>query len=265
MIAAPARPSVAAAEAVEVYARGVLAGEIVANRLVGLACARHLDDLATGAARGLRFDHQRAGRAIRFFGFLRLAEGVFAGQPFTLQPWQAFIVGSLFGWYTAEADGTSVRRFRNAYIETGKGSGKTPLAAGIGLYGMVCDDEAAAEIYSAAAVRDQAAILWTDARRMVEQSPVLRERIEVGAHALVLPTRSSSFRPVSSEARNLHGKRPHIALIDEEHAHPNGEVIEAMRAGTKGRRNALIVRITNAGFDRHSVCWADHADRKSVV
>jgi phage terminase large subunit-like protein len=145
-------------DAVTAYADAVIAGEIVTNRLVRLACERHLADLATAEARGLRFDAAKAERAITFFGFLRLAEGPFAGKPFTLQPWQAFIVGSLFGWYVRDEDGIWVRRFRNGYVETGKGSGKTPLAAGIGLYGLVADDEAAAEIYSAAAVRDQASI-----------------------------------------------------------------------------------------------------------
>ena len=257
-------PDVTSAAAVTDYAAAVVANGVVTNRLVRLACERHLRDLDDGDERGLRFDPARAGRAIRFFSFLSLAEGEFAGRPFHLQPWQAFIVGSVFGWYVADRD-DEVRRFRNAYVETGKGSGKTPMAAGIGLYGLVADGEAAAEIYSAAAVRDQAAILWLDARRMVERSPVLRDRVEVGAHALAVPGRASSFRPVSSEARNLHGKRVHIALIDEEHAHPSGEVIEAMRAGTKGRRNALIFRITNAGFDRHSVCWADHAYSAAVL
>ena len=164
----PRSPDATAAGAVADYARSVISGETIANRYVRLACERHLADLATGSARGLRFDAEKAGRAIRFFSFLRLAEGSFEGRPFLLQPWQAFIVGSLFGWHTRDADGEWVRRFRNAYVETGKGSGKTPMAAGIGLFGMVGDDEAAAEIYSAAAVRDQASILWTDARRMVE-------------------------------------------------------------------------------------------------
>ena len=162
-----------------------------------------------------------------------------------------FIVGSLFGWYARDADGEWVRRFRNAYVETGKGSGKTPIAAGIGLYGMVGDDEGAAEIYSAAKVRDQANILWTDARRMVEKIARPRQ-----------PDRGRRARPLDALAQRLvpggqlRGQEPprqapHVVLIDEEHAHPDGEVIDAMRAGTKGRRNALIVRITNAGFDRH--------------
>lgn len=257
--ARPVQPAkVSSAERVHRYARAVVAREVVTNRDVRAACQRHLDDMATGDARGLRFDPARAAHAIDFFGLLRLAEGDFDGRPFVLEDWQAFIVGSLFGWYAIDADGTWVRRFRNAYVETGKGSGKSPLAAGIGLYGLAADDEAAPEIYSAAAGRDQAGILWTDAKRMVEKSPALLRRITPMAHALVSPSRSGTFRAVSSEARNHHGKRVHVALIDELHAHPDADVLEAMRAGTKGRRNALIFRITNSGFDRQSVCWHDH-------
>lgn len=251
----PAAPS---ADRVHRYARAVVARELVTNRAVRQACQRHLDDLVTGEARGLRFEPAKAARAIDFFGLLRLAEGDFDGKPFVLEDWQAFIVGSLFGWYAQDSDGTWVRRFRNAYVETGKGSGKSPLAAGIGLYGLAADDEAAPEIYSAAAGRDQAGILWTDAKRMVEKSPALLRRITPMAHALVAPSRSGTFKAVSSEARNHHGKRVHIALIDELHAHPDADVLEAMRAGTKGRRNALIFRITNSGFDRTSVCWHEH-------
>ena len=107
--AAPPRSPEAVAEdaavAVHDYARSVIAGVTVANRYVRIACERHLRDLEEGPARGLRFDATRAARAIRFFGFLRLAEGAFAGRPFDLRPWQAFIVGSLFGWYTRDADG----------------------------------------------------------------------------------------------------------------------------------------------------------------
>ncbi len=264
-VAAPARRraprSPKARDQATAYARAVVAGRIVVNGYVRAACQRHLDDLAHGPARGLRWDPVVAEGAIAFFGFLRLAEGDFEGLPFVLQPWQAFIVGSLFGWLTADGS----RRFRNAYIETAKGNGKTPLAAGIGLYGLVADDEAAPEIYCAAAGRDQAGILFTDAKRMVARSPALAQRLEVLANAIAYPAVDGTFRPVSSEAGNLHGHRPHIVLIDELHAHPNSDVVDAMRAGTKGRRQALIVRITNAGYDRTSACWQDHAYSTAIL
>src|SRR5690606_22433605 len=86
---------------------------------------------------------------------------------------QAFIVGSIFGWL--QEDGT--RRFRRAYIEQGKGNGKSPLAGGLGLLGMTADGEAGAQIYSAAAKKDQAGILFADAVKMVKQSPALAKRV----------------------------------------------------------------------------------------
>ena len=129
------------------YARDVAAGTRLAGRLVRLACERHLRDLEEGATRGVRFDERAATRAIEFFGFLNLAEGAHAGKPFRLEPFEQFIVGSLFGWLGPDG----FRRFRTAYVEIGKGNGKSPMAAGIGLYGLFADGEIGAEIYSAAA------------------------------------------------------------------------------------------------------------------
>ncbi len=171
-----------------------------------------------------------------------------------LSPWQKFIVGSLFGWKGPDG----YRRYRKAYVEQGKGNGKSPLAAGIGLFGLVADGEAGAEIYSAAVTRDQAGILFIDAKRMVEASPVLSSRVEVNVGNLAVLSTNSFFRPVSSEARSLDGKRVHMALIDELHEHPTAMVVEKMQAGTKGRRQPLIFEITNSGYDRNSVCWQHH-------
>lgn len=243
-----------AADPATQYAQDVVAGRILAGRPVRLACRRHLHDLKDGSRRGLRFDIEAAQRAIDFFGFLTLAEGQHAGKPFVLEPFQQFIVGSLFGWKGADG----FRRFRTAYIEIGKGNGKSPLAAGIGLYGLVADDEQGAEIYSAAVTRDQARILFRDAENMVEASPGLRDRVERHVGNLSVDLTHSFFRPVSSEHRGLDGKRVHMGLIDELHEHPTAMVVDKIRAGTKGRRQALIVLITNSGKDRHSVCRAHH-------
>lgn len=254
-VAAPAKHAVAA------YAEAVVSGEIVAGRLVRLACQRHLDDLEHGHERGLRFDEAAADKALSFFGLLKLAEGEHEGQPFVLQPWQQFVIGSLFGWKAS--DGT--RRFRTAYLEIGKGNGKSPMAAGIGLYGLLGDGEAAAEIYSAATVKDQAKILFRDAENMVKASPALARRVDQRVNNLAVLASNSYFRPVSSEHRGLDGKRVHIALIDELHEHPNATVVDKMRAGTKGRRNPLIFEITNSGYDRHSVCFQHREYSEKVL
>jgi len=232
------------------YAKDVMAKRIVAGRPVRLACKRHLADLKTGKARGLMWRPERALHAIKFFErFLRLEDG----RPFVLLPYLAFIVGSIFGWYEGEH-----RRYHTAYVEMGKGNAKTPVAAGIGLYGMVADKEAAPEIYSAATMQDQAAIAYRDAKRMVEAHPDLKALIKSEVGALSIEKRHAVFRAVSSEHKGLDGKRPHISLIDELQEHPTSLVVDKLSAGMKARRNGLTFEITNSGWDRTSVCWAHH-------
>jgi phage terminase large subunit-like protein len=256
------------------YATKVATGRIVASKLVHQACARHLADLKTGAARGLVWKPAEAQLGIDFFhDVLCLPERTDADEqveddrasndpiPFTLQPWQAFIVGSVLGWYTARG----FRRFREAYIETAKGSGKTPLGAGLMLYLLVADGEPGAQIFAAAVNRDQAKLAFTDAERMVDASAALRELLSRTVNNLAVLDTGSFFRAISSEKRGLDGKRVHGALIDELHEHPTPIVVNKMRAGTKGRRNALIVKTTNSGFDRTSVCWAHHEYSRKVL
>lgn len=235
------------------YARAVVAGKIVAGKPIILACKRHLRDLKAARVLGLTWRRASGQQAIEFFRDVLVLED---GRPFVLEDYQAFIVGSLFGWYAGD-----YRRFRDAYVEMGKGSGKSPLAAGIGLYGLIADGEPAAEVYSAATTQDQARIVWKDADRMVSQSEELKDCIKQEAACLTYTSGQgveSVFRPVSSEHRGLDGKRVHIGLIDELHEHPNALVVDKIRAGTKRRRNALVFRITNSGYDRHSVCWNEH-------
>ena len=129
------------------YAIDVCEGRIIAGPIVRDACRRHLNDLENGHERGLTFSVERADHALGFFPrILRLNGGEFEGKPFALEPAQRFIVGSIFGWIND--DGT--RRFRLCYIEIGKGAGKSPLVAGIGLYGLIADGEARSEVYAAA-------------------------------------------------------------------------------------------------------------------
>lgn len=250
------------------YARAVQTGAVVAGPHVRAAAARHLDDLAHGAERGLHWDLAAADRFLRYCRtVLRLSEGQFDGQPFDPQPSQAFILGSLFGW--KRADGT--RRFRRAYIEQGKGNGKSPMAGAIGLYGLGSDSEAGAQIYSAGATKDQAGILFRDAVSMVGRSPALAAAITAsggpGREFNLAHLKSGSFfRPVSRETKKTgSGPRPHFALCDELHEHPDGGVIEILERGFKFRRQPLLVMITNSGTDRNSVCWAERKHAVAVA
>ncbi len=234
------------------YAEDVVSGKVLASKFVRLACKRHLADLKR---KNIFFNEAAADHIISFFGeFLLFYEGQWDGKPFILEPWEKFIVGSLFGWKVKDG----VRRFRTAYIEVAKGNGKSPVAAGIGLYGLAFDDEPGCEVYSCATTREQAGVLFRDAKAFADGSPELKEILIIDKHNIAHEASNSFFRPVSSEHRGLDGKRPHIALIDEIHEHPNSMVVDKIRAGTKGRRQALIFEITNSGYDRHSICFQHH-------
>lgn len=240
------------------YAKAVVAGKIVAGPHVRNACRRHIEDLKR---KDIRFDVEAAAKALRFFEEkLRLSEGQFEDQPFKSAPPQDFIIGSLFGW--KKLDGT--RRFRRAYIEQGKGNGKSPLAGGVGLLGLTADGEAGAEIYSAGATKEQAGILFRDAVKMVFKSPALDSRITPSGGPgrefnLAYLKTGSFFRPVSRETKKTgSGPRPHFALVDELHEHADAGIIEILERGFKFRRQPLLMMITNSGSDRNSACWTEH-------
>jgi phage terminase large subunit-like protein len=244
------------------YAVDVLEGKFVAGPHVRNACRRHLDDLAQGPERGLRWDLDQAKHIWGFFeGVLKLSEGQFEAQPFLLHPSQAFKLGAINGWRRA-ADGT--RRFRRAYVEEGKGNGKSPFAGGLGLFGMVADGEAGAQIYAAGAKKDQAGILFADACKMVRKAPALLKRLKFSGgpnreYNIFHQTSGSFFRPISRDAgKTGSGPRPHFALCDEVHEHPNRDVMEMLERGFKFRRQPLLLMITNSGSDRNSVCWEEH-------
>lgn len=260
------------------YARAVVAGEVVTSRLVRLACARHLADLETAAETGLQWDVDESEAVIDFFAqVLCLPEEVDAnddaidpdaspedGKPFVLQPWQQFIVGSLMGWWVVRT-GKRRRRFTTGYIETAKGTGKSPLCAGLLIYRCVADNVRGGQFYCAAAVKDQAKVAFADVEKMVAASPYLRDLFEPTVNNLAMPSTGSFIRAISSERRGLDGKRVTAAVLDEVHEHRDGTVVNKMRKGTKGQPNSLIMEPTNSGFDRTSICWAHHEYSRKVL
>lgn len=251
---APTRKPKKPACPVGAYARAVVAGKIVAGRLVKLACRRHLEDLATGKQRGLVWDAAAARHAIDFFGHLRHSTGEWANHPFELQPWQGFVIGSLFGW--KRADG--LRRFRTAYVEVARKNGKSVMLAGTALYALVADGEPGSHVYAAATTRDQAKIVFGEAERMVDASPALRARVTRTVNNLAVLATSSWFRPLSADATKMDGLNVHFAAVDEVHEHSSPDIIQKLNTATGARRQPLIFEITTAGHDRHSVCRQHH-------
>ncbi len=275
----------AALDPVTRYATEVIALRIVAGRLVRLACQRHLTDLGQQATKGLLWNADEAQEAIEFFpAVLCLPEETDAdedqeaaadaspeaGTPFVLTPFQQFIIGSLFGWFAyITSKKTGVRRlqqrFRIAYFEGGKGCGKTPMGAGILLFMLVRHGVRGAQLFCAAVTKDQAKIAFADCVKMVAASPALQALITIQGNNLAIKSTGSFIRPISAEKRGLDGKRVQGAVVDELHEAPSAIVVVKLRAGIKGRPNALIFIPTNAGFDRETVCWEYHDYSRQVL
>jgi phage terminase large subunit-like protein len=252
---------VAAGDRATAYALDVVEGRLIAGPHVRNACRRHLDDLVAGPGRGLQWDLSAAQHVWTWFErILKLSEGQFEAQPFLLHPSQAFKLGCLFGW--KRADGT--RRFRRAYVEEGKGNGKSPFAGGVGLYMLTADGEAGAQIYSCGAKKEQAAILFADAVKMVKKAPALQKRLtfsggEGKEYNIAYLKGGGYFRPISKDSgRKGSGPRPHAALADELHEHPDRTSVEMLEKGFKFRRQPMLLMITNSGSDRNSICWEEH-------
>lgn len=251
----------------DIYARRVLgdgnAGSlIVAGPWVRLACERHLRDRVAGEP--WWFSEADADIAIDFFEtVLRLPDVLDAAgepRPFILHNPLDFIIGSLMGWMRPEG----YRRFREAYIEMGKGNAKTPLLAGLGLFGLTMTSQPAPEIYSAGTVREQSLIMFRDACRMVEVSPGLQE-FHVVKTVNNLSYGMGFFRPYSRDQGQKSGWRPYFAMVDEVHEHPTGDIINKLVAGFKDKRDPLCVEITNSGFDRQSICWQHHVRAERML
>jgi phage terminase large subunit-like protein len=236
------------------YAEAVLRGENIVGKKVLKACQRHMNDLATGDRRGLYFDEDEAQFVIDFFPLLRLPDGNGAGTPFNLLPWEQFVVGSLFGWKRKD---TGLRRFRYALVEVARSNGKSPLSGGIGDYGLIADGEQGAQIYSAATTRDQAKIVFNDGVSMAKQSPALWQRLDHTVNNLAYLETQSYFRPLSADASKMDGLRVHIALVDELHEHPDGEVVAKLRTGMKSTQ-PLLFMISTAGHNKMSVLGEEH-------
>lgn len=263
------------------YARRVLDGQIVAGRAVRLACERHFRDLARQRTVDFPyyFDASAAKHVIAFFmKFLTLEDG----RPFDLPPWLQFCYGTIFGWkcWGGDLNGRMVanlpvdhqerrgmRRFMHGYFETSKGSGKTPSAGGIALYGAAYDDEPHAEIYTTGFDKGQAAIILNDAIRMANESPddeFLAEFI-VDKYNIAHPESGSFIRAMSSQHQSKSGPRPHYVLSDEIHEHRDGTVVTKAESGFKNRLQPLGLKYTNSGSSKTSYCWQLHQRSLNVL
>lgn len=202
------------------------------------------------------YDEEAAERAVGFFAkFLRHVKGEWAGQKLVLQDWAANeIVRPLFGW--KRPDG--LRKYRTVYVEVPRKNAKSTIAAGIGLYLTFADGEPGAEVVSAAADREQAAIVFDIARQMVMEEPALKTRSIVYQRAIRVPKTNSVYKVISADVKTKHGANLHGIIFDELHAQPNRGLWDVLTTSRGSRRQPVIFAITTAGYDRNSICWEQH-------
>lgn len=207
-------------------------------------------------AKGFYYDPAEAARACRFFEeFLVHSKGDFAGQPFLLQLWQRDYFSKLYGW--KRSDGT--RRFRKAYSEIPKKNGKTTMAAGVALKGLVADRENGAEVALVAVDRNQAGTCYKEASLMVQASPSLARKIQPVPHLkrLEYAGTNSSLFTLSKEVDSREGLNLSTLVIDELHAWKNPQAFNVLRYAGRSRKQPLLYIITTAGFDRQSICYRE--------
>ncbi|MDM9239564.1 terminase large subunit [Klebsiella pneumoniae] len=251
------------------YAERVVSGDIVAGELVRLACQRFFHDLEHGPERGVYFDEGRAQHVLDFYNFVPHVKGHLTGKPIELMDWHTFILINLFGFVVPlideitfesilddDGDPMFVRRFRTAYDEVARKNAKSTLSSGIGLYMTGADGEGGSEVYSAATTRDQARIVFDDAKRMIKLAPKTLGRL-FGSNKLNIHQErtGSKFEPVASDANNLDGLNIHCGIVDELHAHKTRDVWEVLETATGARLQSLIFAITTAGFNKEGICY----------
>lgn len=245
-------------EAALAYARAVAAGEISACKLTRQACVRQLADLERPVSDSWPwiFDEDRAERPCAFIELLPHIKGKWAreGRLIELEPWQAFVLTTVFGWVHRE---TGLRRFREGYVEVPRKNAKSTLSSGLALYMLSADGEHGAEVYSAATTRDQARIVFDDAKAMAERTPDLRTYLGVAImqHSLTVAHMASKFTPLAAEGSTLDGLNVHFAVIDELHAHKTRAVYDVIDTARGAREQSLLWNITTAGTDRSGICY----------
>ena len=227
------------------YANDVISGKIPSGSLAVLAAQRFFSDLDEGPKRGLVFDRAAARKILSWFED-------FCGLQ--LMPWQQFNLAQLFGW--KRTDG--LRRFRLWWLETGRKNGKSSTLAGIGNYCLIADGEKYAQVYSLATMRDQAKIIFGDARRMRDENSELQEHVRKFVSELAVEDTGSFFRPLASEAKSLDGLRGSCFLLDEIHEWPSREQWDKAEGSMVGRTQSLMAAATTAGENRETFAYEKH-------
>lgn len=240
------------------YIRGVLSGAIPACQWVVAACVRQQQDLERSKKKDFpyKFVKVTSEEVCEFLELMPHIKGPKArnGELIELEDWQCFILTTVFGWVDKK---TGFRRFRRVYIEVPRGNAKSTLSSGVALYMLTADGEAGPEVYSAATTRDQAKIVFGDARKMVRKrrDMIRHYRLDNQTRYILCGSNDGEFKPLSRDGETQDGLNIHFACLDEVHAHKTREVYDVVETGAGKRDQSLIWAITTAGFNRSGICY----------
>lgn len=210
------------------------------------------------------YDKKKADRAVTFIENLCHTKGKWAGTPFWLLPWQEQLIRDIFG--IVKSDGN--RQFRTAFVEICKKVGKSELAAAVALYLLYADNEPSAEVYGAAADRQQASIVFDVAKQMVEMSPTLMKRSKLmgATKRIVNYSNAGYYQVLSAEVGGKHGFSVSGLVFDEIHTQPNRQLYDVLTKGSSdARQNPFHFIITTAGNDRHSIAYELHTKAVDIL
>lgn len=229
----------------------IKSGEEVVSEKIRKTYKHIVEDILDNTDSEWEYDESKANHAIEFIErYCKHSKGAEGGKPFILELWQKALTGAMFG-IVHKIDGT--RKYQEVILVVARKNGKSTLAAAIGLYLMIADGELGGEIFAVATKRDQAKIIWLEAKRMVMKSPVLRKRIKPLVSEMVAEFNDSVFKPLGRDSETIDGLNVHGALFDEVHAWKDVNLYDVVVDGTSARDNPMIFVTTTAGTVRESV------------
>lgn len=197
------------------------------------------------------YSSKRANHALEFVeNFCKHSKGKWGGKPIELELWQKAFIAAAFG-FIHKIDGT--RQYREILLVVARKNGKSTIASAIGLYLLIADGEPGAEVYAVATKKDQAKLVWLDAKRMVNKSPSLRKRIKPLVSELRADAFDATFKPLGSDSETLDGLNVHGSMMDEIHAWKDKNLYDVIVDGMSAREQPMNFMITTAGTVRESV------------
>ncbi len=228
------------------YAEQLVKGSIVASKNNILAAKRHLNDLKRQGTDEFPwiFLEDKGHRPVRFIEkFCKPSKGDF--NQLVAQPWQHFVIGSLYGWVHKD---TGIRRFREGLIFIGRKNGKSTLISGLSLYSFSKDGENGADVFLLANTKQQAGIIFEEAKKMVKKSPKLNKQFNAKRDEIKYDKTFSTIEPRASDSEKLDGLNTHLGVFDEIHEFKDYKLINVMKKSRGSRKQPLILYITTAGY-----------------